>query len=77
MISVRVCIAGILALGFLGCAKDNSAELKAKADTESKARAEAARKEMEALPKAFRPRYNKRLEPAADGSTQPPPEKKQ
>jgi hypothetical protein len=47
-----------------GCADQKAAERKVREDAAAKARAEAARKEMEAVPKVFRPQYhNKRLEP--------------
>lgn len=43
---------------------------------EAKARAEAARKEMEILPKAFQtPDYFRVNQPAKTGDTQPPPSK--
>lgn len=68
-------LAGIFAMLFVlaGCAKDTAKSEKARADAEAKARAEAARKEMETLPKVFRtPEYFKKNEPAkTDATTQP------
>ena len=57
----------VISLGILlaaGC-KDREAEArKAKEDADAKARAEAARKEMEAMPKAFKsPQFFKLNEP--------------
>ncbi len=47
-----------------GCADKKAAEEKARRDADAKARADAARKEMQTLPQVFRPRYDgKRLEP--------------
>lgn len=61
---------------FSGCADRKAAEEKAREDVAAKARADAARKEMETLPQVFRPQYhNKRLEPekavAAPAATEP------
>lgn len=48
----------------VGCADREAEARKAREDAEAKARAEAARKEMEALPKAFQtPDYFKKNEP--------------
>jgi hypothetical protein len=48
----------------VGCADKKAAEQKSRDDAAAKAQAEAARKEMETVPKVFRPQYhNKRLEP--------------
>jgi len=47
-----------------GCSDREAEARKAKEDADAKARAEAARKEMEALPKAFKSRdYFKKNEP--------------
>ena len=47
-----------------GCADREAEARRAKADAEAKARAEAARKEMDAMPKAFKSRdYLKKNEP--------------
>ncbi len=55
-----------------GCADRKTAEQKAREEIEAKARAEAARKEMETVPKVFRPQYhNKRLDP--EPKSPPPP----
>ena len=48
----------------VGCSDQKAAEEKVREQTAAKARADAARKEMQALPQVFRPQYhNKRLEP--------------
>lgn len=62
----------VLALTLLaGCADKRAIEQKARDDAEAKARAEAARKEMEAVPKVFRPQYyNKRLEPESKSTSE-------
>jgi hypothetical protein len=55
-----------------GCAKNLAKSEKARADAEAKVRAEAARKEMETLPKVFRtPEYFKKNEPAKTDTAQP------
>lgn len=46
----------VVVLAFIGCADREAEARKAREDAEAKARAEAARKEMEALPKAFKSR---------------------
>jgi hypothetical protein len=57
-------IVAVLAFGLAGCA-ERKAQEKARQDAEAKARADAARKEMEALPKTFQtPDYFKKNEPA-------------
>lgn len=48
----------------VGCADKKAEEEKARQEAEAKARADAARKEMRAMPETFKPRYNKKLEPA-------------
>jgi hypothetical protein len=54
------------------CAKEAARSEKARAETEAKARAEAARKEMETLPKVFRtPDYFKKNEPVKADATTP------
>lgn len=55
-----------------GCAKNSAQSEKARAEAEAKVRAEAARKEMETLPKVFRtPDYFKKNEPAKTETAQP------
>lgn len=49
-------------ISLTGCADKKAAEDKARQEAEAKARADAAKKEMQALPEAFKPRYNKRLD---------------
>lgn len=54
----------LVALFSAGCTDREAAAKRAKEEAEAKARAEAARKEMEALPKAFKSRdYFKKNEP--------------
>jgi hypothetical protein len=56
-----------------GCADKKAAEEKARQDAEAKARADAAKKEMQTLPQAFRPNYyGKRLEPEKSPVTTAP-----
>lgn len=72
---LALAIVGLLA----GCAEKQAATKKAEEEAAAKARANAARKEMETVPKVFRPQYhNKRLEPEPNAATQPKqqPEKK-
>ena len=61
-------IRGTFLIGLLsatGCADREAEARKTREDAETKARAEAARKEMNALPKAFQtPDYFKKNEPA-------------
>jgi len=58
----------------VGCSDRETEARKAREDAEAKARAEAARREMEALPKAFQtPDYFKKNEP---DKTSPAPEEK-
>ncbi|MEO6750788.1 MAG: hypothetical protein ABIZ04_02505 [Opitutus sp.] len=45
-----------------GCTDKKAAEDKARQEAEAKVRADAAKKEMQTLPEAFQPRYNKRLD---------------
>lgn len=53
----------LLTVVFLtGCTDKKAAEDKARQEAEAKARADAAKKEMQTLPEAFKPRYNKRLD---------------
>ena len=55
----------VMVLLAVGCADREAEARKAREDAEAKARAEGARKEMEALPKAFQtPDYFKKNEPA-------------
>jgi hypothetical protein len=67
-----VCLAII---GFCGCS-DRKAELqKAQEESQTKARADAARKEMETLPTTFKSRdIFKKNEPEKQPSTTPPPD---
>ncbi|HVZ65047.1 MAG TPA: hypothetical protein VG936_10785 [Lacunisphaera sp.] len=61
-----------VALAFSGCS-DRKAEVQRKQDADAKARAEAARKEMEKLPKTFQtPDYFKKNEPAKPAENPPP-----
>lgn len=48
----------------IGCSDRDVAKKRAREEAEAKARAEAARKEMQQLPKTFRSFYNKKLEPS-------------
>lgn len=52
-----------------GCGKNDASEKQVQVANDAKVRAEAARKEMDALPQAFHPRYNKRLEPESPAVT--------
>lgn len=55
-----------------GCAKNSAQAEKPREDAEAKVRAEAAKKEMETLPKVFRtPNYLKKNEPAKSEPTTP------
>jgi len=49
-------------ISLTGCTDKKAAEDKARQEAEARARADAVKKEMEALPEAFKPRYNKRLD---------------
>lgn len=54
----------LIALLFTGCTDREAEARRAREEAEAKARAEAARKEMDALPKAFKSRdYFKKNEP--------------
>ncbi len=54
----------LCAAAIAGCADRKAAEEKAREEAAAKARADAARKEMQTVPKVFRPQYyNTRLEP--------------
>ena len=61
------------ALVVTGCSKDSAKQAeKSRQDAEAKARANAARKEMETLPKVFStPDYFKKNEPAKSDATTP------
>lgn len=63
MKTIRFFLLLMIAVAASGCADKKAAEEKARQDADAKARADAARKEMETLPKVFQSRYNKRLEP--------------
>lgn len=60
-----------IAVMVAGCGKNSSqVQTKARQDAEAKARADAARKEMQTLPKVFRtPNYLKKNEPAVSETT--------
>jgi hypothetical protein len=59
-----------------GCTDREAASRRAKEEAEAKARADASRKEMETLPKAFKSRdYFKKNEPAKKPEPTPEPEK--
>ncbi len=45
-----------------GCTDKAKEAEKAKQDADAKARADAAKKEMQTLPQTFKPRYNKKLD---------------
>ena len=67
---IVVCACAILLP--LGCSVQEAKSEKPKRDREAQARAEAARKEMEALPKAFQtPDYFKKNEPETKGIISP------
>jgi hypothetical protein len=69
---VGVFVVGLLAA--TGCTDREAEARKAREDAEAKARAEAARKEMNALPKAFQtPDYFKKNEPAKTTAPAPAP----
>lgn len=59
-----------------GCVDREAEARRAREDAEAKARAEAARKEMETLPKVFKNRdYLKKVDDTATPSAPPPPKK--
>ena len=73
----------LIGAALAGCTDKKAVEEKARHEAEAKARAEAARKEMQTLPQVFRPRYDgKRLEPepvktnSTTAATDPDPAKK-
>ncbi len=71
-IARHVALFAIISLA--GCTDRKAAEDNARLEAEAKARAEAAKKEMQTLPEAFKPRYNKRLDqnpPKAETDKQP------
>lgn len=76
MISKLMAGGALFVLLVTGC-KDREAEARrAREETEAKARAEAARKEMDALPKAFQtPDYFKKNPPAKKTERAPEPKK--
>lgn len=80
IMKTRLMVGGVIVVLFcVGCTDREAAARKAKEDAEAKARADAARKEMDALPKAFKSRdYFKQNEPekkpaAATEKQQPKP----
>ncbi len=72
MKTIRFFLLLLIAAVVSGCADKKATEEKARQDADAKARAEAARKEMETLPKVFQSRYNKRLEPQPKQETAAP-----
>lgn len=59
-----------------GCVDREAEVRRAREEAEAKARAEAARKEMETLPKVFKNRdYLKKVDDTATPSAPPPPKK--
>lgn len=54
-----------------GCADKKATEDKARQDADAKARADAAKKEMQTLPEAFKPRYNRKLDQPTTTTEQP------
>jgi len=65
-------------ISFVGCTDNKVAEKKDRSEADAKARADAAKKEMQTLPEAFKPRYNKRLDqtpPKTEADKQPEPAK--
>lgn len=59
---------------FIGCSDHEAVERRARAEADAKARAEAARSEMEALPKAFEtPDYFKKNQPSKKANPAPAP----
>jgi hypothetical protein len=74
----RLWIGGILivALATAGCTDHEAEARRAKEEAEAKARAEAARKEMDALPKAFKSEPFFKLNPNKKPETAPAPEQK-
>lgn len=70
----RLYILFITTLLATGCTERNQQEIKAKQDADAKARAAAEKKEMQALPQAFKPRYNRKLDqPEPKSEPAPPP----
>jgi hypothetical protein len=66
----------IAILGIVGCADREAESRKAREDVEAKARADAARKEMDALPKAFQtPDYLKKNAPKPAPVSEAPKQK--
>ncbi|MDP3071306.1 MAG: hypothetical protein Q8N18_13535 [Opitutaceae bacterium] len=66
----------LLALFFVGCADQEREARRAKEEAEAKVRAEAARKEMDALPKAFKSApFFKLNEPGKKSEPAPEPKK--
>lgn len=65
-----IVLSAVIALA--GCTDKNAEANKARQEAEAKARADAAKKEMQTLPEAFKPRYNKRLD---QNAPKPEPEK--
>ena len=69
----HVILCAVIALVAPGCSDRNAEAKKAQEDAQAKARAEAARKEMEQLPKTFQtPDYFKKNEPTKPADSPPP-----
>jgi hypothetical protein len=54
-----------------GCTDQKAQKDKARQDADAKARAEAAKKEMQTLPEAFKPRYNRKLDQTTETQDEP------
>lgn len=75
MLTKLTAVGALMALLLAGCTDREAEARRAREEAEAKARAEAARKEMEALPKAFQtPDYFKKNHP--DKKAEPAPEPK-
>ncbi len=71
--SLPIWILCVALVGLAGCSDRKAEVKKAQEDAQAKARAEAARKEMEQLPKTFQtPDYFKKNEPAKPADSPPP-----
>ena len=71
--SLPISILCVALVGLAGCSDRKAEAKKAQEDAQAKARAEAARKEMEQLPKTFQtPDYFKKNEPTKPADSPPP-----
>ena len=71
--SLPIWILYVALVGLVGCSDRKAEVKKAQEDAQAKARAEAARKEMEQLPKSFQtPDYFKKNEPTKPADSPPP-----